>query len=331
MSERASAQRIVYFGSGAFGLPTLAALRERHTLLGIVTQPDRPAGRSRKATPTPVGLWAQEHAPALPVFKPENVNAPEIVAQIRALPADAFVVIAFGQKMGRELLRDRFAINLHASLLPRWRGAAPINHAILAGDGETGNSVITLADRMDAGEVLGQSRRPISPTVTAGELHDLLAADGPALVLDVLERRREGTLAPVAQDESKVTLAGKLSRADGAVDWALGAGACAGRINGLSPWPGVSARLGETQLKLVRAASAELDSGTRSAVVAEPGLSAPGTLIDPSVGLILCGGGTALRLIEVQPAGGKPMAWDAFARGRHPSRGDRLVGESGSC
>src|SRR5690606_37274615 len=175
---------------------------------------------------------------ACPVHKPERVK--EMIAEIRAIPADAWVVIAYGQYMPRALLEDRLAINLHASLLPRWRGAAPINAAILAGDTETGNSVITLADRMDAGLVLGQSRRAIGPHLTAGELHDLLAADGPALMLDVLRQHAEGRLAPVEQDEAQVTIAGKLSKADGWVDFRAPEEEVCRRIHGLTPWPGVT-------------------------------------------------------------------------------------------
>jgi methionyl-tRNA formyltransferase len=178
--------RIVFLGSGAFGLPTLQHLAARHTVVGVVTQPDKPAGRGSKLTPTPIGAWAAEHLPGTPLIKPEKINTPEVRDLVRSWECDAWVVIAFGQKLGPTLLADRFAINLHASLLPRWRGAAPINHAILAGDTVTGNSVITLADRMDAGLVLGQSRRPIEPAQTTGELHDLLATDGPALVEQVL-------------------------------------------------------------------------------------------------------------------------------------------------
>ena len=225
--------------------------------------------------------------------------------------------------MGRELLRDTFAINLHASLLPRWRGAAPINHAIVARDFETGNSEITLAERMDAGEVLGHSRREISPTITAGELHDALAADGPALILRVLREHGEGAVQRATQDESLVTQAGKLSRADAVVDWGQTAEICARRINGLSPWPGVSVRLGNVLLKLLRAGSAEEQSGTTEDAI--------GTLVEPALGLVQCGGGTRLRLLEVQPSGGKAMTWDAFARGRQPAVGERVVGESESC
>jgi methionyl-tRNA formyltransferase len=298
--------QIVYFGSGAFGLPTLRALAAEHEVALVVTQPDRPAGRGGRLTPTPVGEWTAEHAPEVPLLKPERVNEAGVVEQIRGVAADAWVVIAFGQKLGRTLLADRFAINLHASLLPRWRGAAPINAAILAGDPVTGNSVITLADRMDAGLVLGQSDRPILPETTAGELHDLLAADGPGLVRRILAEQARGTLRPIVQDESLVTLAPKLSRDDAWVDFGTGPDECRRRINGLSPWPGVQVALGELGIKLLRA---------RPESMAAPQRAAPGAVIDPVQGLVACGGGV-LRLMEVQPSGKRAMAWAEFARGR---------------
>jgi methionyl-tRNA formyltransferase len=308
--------RVVFLGSGAFGLPTLERLAQRHEVVGVVTQPDRPAGRGSKLTPTPIGAWAAEHLAGVPLIKPEKINDPSARDLVRSWDCDAWVVIAFGQKLGQSLLADRFAVNLHASLLPRWRGAAPINHAILAGDAETGNSVITLAERMDAGLVLGQSRRRIDPGHTAGELHDLLACDGPDLVEDVLRLRMAGSLVGDEQDESRVTLAGKLSKEDGWVDFRASADAVRCRINGLSPWPGVSCGFGRESLKLI---SAEPAGG-----VSEK--HAPGTIVDPGRGVVACGDGTAVALKQVQPAGKKAMDFASFANGRQVRAGDVLVG-----
>ena len=327
MSVAAPRQRLVFFGAGAFGLPTLEALAEAHDLSLVVTQPDRPAGRGRKPAPNPIGAWAAEAvetgrlAPEQ-VFKPESVNDPALRDHIRGFEVDAWVVIAFGQKLSRRLLEDRFAINLHASLLPRWRGAAPINAAILAGDAETGNSVITLADRMDAGLVLGQSRPPypprrIEPQLTAGALHDLLAADGPALMLDVLQQRAEGRLAPLEQDESLVTVAPKLSKADGWVDFGQPAEAVRRRIHGLTPWPGATVEFRGEPLKLLRA---EVVDGFASGL-------APGAIAEPEEGVVACAQGE-LRVLETQPAGGRKMMWSEFARGRRPARGERLHGRT---
>ncbi len=301
--------RLVYFGSGAFGLPTLQRLASAHTLLAVVTQPDRPAGRGGKPTPTPIAAWAAEALPNLPILRPERVNTPETVERVRSFEADAWVVIAFGQKLSARLLDGMFAINLHASLLPRWRGAAPINAAILGGDTFTGNSVITLADRMDAGLILGASRRAIDPLVTAGELHDLLAADGPELVERVLADHAAGTSRPHPQDESEVTIATKLSREDDAIDFHQPADFLRRQVHALTPWPGISVGL-ETRppqpLKLLRVRSLPNTHADAQ----------PGTILDPRVGTIACGHGTVLQILEVQPPGKRPMPWTAFANGR---------------
>ncbi len=314
---------LVFFGSGAFGTPTLSALCSAHRVIAIVTQPDKPAGRGGQLTPTPIAQWANEHVPEVRLFKPLKVNVPEVVAELRGLGAQAWVVIAFGQKLGTGLLEGVFAINLHASLLPRWRGAAPINAAILAGDTESGNSVITLADRMDAGEVLGQSHRAIDPLTTAGELHDALAADGPRLVLEVLSSYERGTVTRRPQDESLVTLASKLCKEDGWLDFSAPAEECRRRVHGLTPWPGVTVLLSEdgtaqgTPLKV-------------QCVKVEPRGSQelPGRLVDARAGLVACGAGTMLRLLEVQPPGKRSMEWGEFARGRRLGAGARLIGRS---
>ncbi len=315
---------LLFFGSGAFGLPTLGALAREHRVVGVVTQPDRPAGRGGKLTPTPVGEWVATNLPGVPLLKPEDVNEPGMLARVRALPARAWVVIAFGQKLAPNLLEDRFAVNLHASLLPRWRGAAPINRAILAGDAQTGNSVITLAERMDAGLILGQSRRAVEPGQTAGELHDALAADGPALVLDVLGKHAAGSLRGQAQDEAKVTLAKKLSKQDGELDFAWSAAEIRRRVHGLNPWPGATVSFRGQPLKLLRAGS----SGSHPP--ARESQQRGGTILDAARGLVACGDGTTLEVLDVQPAGKKSMAWAEFARGARVNAGEALVGGAGA-
>ena len=309
---------IVFLGSGEFGLPTLRHLASEHSVHAVVTQPDRPAGRGGQLTPTPIAAWAEEHLPGVPVLKPGRINEPEVVDRVRAFPADAWVVIAFGQKLGRELAADRFAINLHASLLPRWRGAAPIHAAILAGDALTGNSVITLADRMDAGLVLGRSERVVERGQTAGELHDLLAADGPELVERVLSEHRAGSLRPQTQDEAMVTIAPKLSRADGWIDFSASAEDCQSRVHGLTPWPGVTVSFRDAPLKLLRVRLVDGPS---------PGAE-PGTVIDGESGHVACGSGTVLELAEVQPPGKRAMSWADFSRGRVVKAGERFAGRA---
>lgn len=292
----------------------------------MVTQPDKPAGRGSQLTPTPIAAWAAEHLPGVPLYKPAKVNDPAVVEQVRGFGADAWVVIAFGQKLGRALLADRFAINLHASLLPRWRGAAPINAAILAGDAETGNSVITLADKMDAGLVLAQSRRVLDPMTTAGELHDTLAADGPGLVESVLARHAAGEEWGDAQAESLVTIAPKMSKGDGVIDFGCAA-ACQRRIHGLNPWPGVTMTLVADPAQPGQSVELKLLRATTLCLFAPHGKSA-GEVLTSADGTFACADGSALQLLEVQPAGKRAMKWADFARGRAIANGARFVPRS---
>lgn len=303
--------RLVYFGSGPFGLPTLERLMRRHQIELVISQPDRPAGRKRKPQPTPVARFADDHQ--LAIVKPEEVNDDEVVESIRSIEAEAFVVIAFGQKLSRPLLENTFAINLHASLLPKFRGAAPINWAVLNNEKQTGISVITLADRMDAGEVLGRASTPIDPHETAGELHDRLAIMGQDVVLDTLERHQAGTLEPQKQDENLATQAPKLSRADGIVNFDQPATEVRARIHGLTPWPGCTVVLEGTSLKLLRVREHETEHA---------GTSPGEILVDGSVA---CADGS-VQLLSVQPAGGKTMTFAAYCNGHNVTPGMRILG-----
>lgn len=301
--------RLVLLGSGAFGVPTFEALAESHDIARVVSQPDRPAGRGRSLRATPVSAWAAERGLSLETV--EDINDPGTVESIRAVEADAWVVIAFGQKLGPELLADRFAVNLHASLLPRYRGAAPINHAIICGERETGLSVITLADRIDAGDVLGTTSTPIGTGETAGELHDRLAGLGPAIVLDVLDRRQRGTLEPVPQVSSEVTSAPKFTRADGTVRFDQDAVAIRNRIHGLTPWPGCDVLVSDRPLRLLRAEVVEAD-GQHGA----PGCCSTDGVVSCSPGLV--------RLLEVRPPGGRSMDFGSWLRGQRDLDGGEL-------
>lgn len=330
MSAPATApRRVAFLGSAQFGLPTLEALRRHgHTIVCVVTQPDRPSGRGRATSPTPVGAWAAAHLPGVPLLKPEDINAQPHADALRALAgpglADAWVVIAFGQKLAEPLLRGVRAINLHASLLPRWRGAAPIHAAILAGDAHTGNTVITLAQRMDAGLILASEALPIPPTATTEDLYATLSQRGPTLVLGVVGRLDEALAAGRDQDESHATRARKLSRADAWFDPAGDADTARRRINALSPWPGVSATLAGAELKLLRADALPAHPATSPADPARR----PGALVDPARGLFACGSGL-LRILEAQPVGSKPMSWGALINGRAIPEGATLVPTAG--
>ena len=187
--------RVVFLGSGAFGIPTLELLVAQHEVSSVVTAPDQRRGRGRETGDTPIAQWADAHQ--MPLQKLADVNVQD--ARER-LSCDAMVVVAFGQMIGPDLVEDRLAINLHGSMLPRWRGAAPIQRAIAAGDATSGVSVITLAQELDAGDVLASEETPIAPLETAGELHDRLALLGAPLVRSVLAAHEAGTIDGVGQD-----------------------------------------------------------------------------------------------------------------------------------
>ncbi|MBI1368861.1 MAG: methionyl-tRNA formyltransferase [Planctomycetes bacterium] len=308
--------RLIYFGSGAFGLPTLKALCEAHHLALIITQPDRPAGRNRQLTPTPVAAWAQERG--MRILKPERVNRPEILEEVRGIEADANVVVAFGQKIGVSLIESprhgpEATMNLHASLLPKYRGAAPINWAMMQGEHITGNTVFSLVEEMDAGDILGMQQTLIDPMETAGELHDRLSEMGPKLVLEVLDNLHKGCLEPRAQDVSQVTLAPKLGKADTVMDFSLSAELARCRVHGLTPWPGVRCWFGQDRKLLLLRRVQDLPEVRHN--------KTPGTLIDE--GTVATGSG-AIKLLEVQPAGKRIMNWSEFARGQALKIGDRF-------
>lgn len=291
--------RIVYFGSGAFGLPTFDRLQHEHDLVAVVSQPARPAGRRKTLTPTPVAEHVRRTD--LTVLTPMDPNDPILIRELDALRADAYVVIAYGHKLGEALLRDRFAINLHASLLPKYRGAAPINWAMIHDERETGVSVITLAQRMDAGDVLAQRRTAIDPGETAGELHDRLAMLSPDAVLEVLEAYADNALRPMPQNELLACPAPKLTKADGTVRFDQPANFVRARVHGLTPWPGCTIRIDDHALKLLRVQSDD-------APVEAP----PGSLFGE--GRIACAPGS-IRILSLQPPGGKAMTFDAYQRG----------------
>jgi len=310
---------LVYLGSGEFGVPCLDALKaSRHALALVVTQPANPAGRGRKPQSTPVAQWAAAHG--VPVVETDNVNSPEMLTRIADCRPEVLVVIAFGQKIGPELVRlpAKGAINVHASLLPKYRGAAPINWAILRGETHTGNSIITLAEKIDAGDILAQSGTAIGLLETAGELHDRLAQSAAPLLLETLDRIDAGTATYTKQNEAEVTFAPKLHKSDGFLDFSQSAESLALKIRGLSPWPGAAAAFVSRQTEKttrVVIASAEVVSAGASSLP-------PGTF-DEDLNVV-CGTGR-LKLLSLKPAGSGLMKFRAFVNGWHVHPGDRLV------
>jgi methionyl-tRNA formyltransferase len=301
--------RIIFAGSGEFGLPTLKALLQAgHEVTRVYTQPDRPAGRGRTLTATPIGAFAESQK--LQLVKTANLNA-------EALPAaDAMVVIAFGQKISEQAANHPRlgSVNLHASLLPKHRGAAPINWAIMRGDTVAGNSVIRLAQRMDAGPVLGQASTPIGELETAGELHDRLATEGAGLIAKVLGELSSGTQHETPQDESQASLAPKLSREASRLDFSRPAAELANQIRGMFPWPGC-------RVRLINPAGAESTRATLVRARALETSAQPGTI--DATGCIGTGTGS-LEIVELQPEGKRPMTLSAFRNGHRWEAGFRV-------
>ncbi|MHC4644742.1 MAG: methionyl-tRNA formyltransferase [Planctomycetota bacterium] len=312
--------KVTYFGSGQFGIECLnALLNSNHSLQFIVTQPPHPAGRGRKQKPTPVACWAEGRS--VTFIETDNVNDPSMVSRITGFGADLIVVVAFGQKVGNELINlpPKGALNVHASLLPKYRGAAPINWAIIRGETQAGISIICLAEKMDAGDILVQTATSIGEDETAGELHDRLARLAAPLLIGTLDQIADGTAVRTEQDHSKATLAPKLRKSDGYLDFADSAGALRKKILGLSPWPGAStlyvSKKTEKSYRVTIAMAQVVECSNRSRLT-------PGTL-DEDLNAICAK--NALRICKIKPAGGPLMDFKDFANGRHACPGDRFV------
>ena len=290
--------------------------RSAHDLRFIVTQPARQAGRGRKPRPTQVACWAQEHG--IPFVEMDNVNTSENISKIAAHEPDLIVVIAFGQKISGELteLPPKGAINVHASLLPKYRGAAPINWAIINGETTTGISIITLAEKMDAGEVLSQAHTDIRADESAGQLHDRLAELAAPLLIETIDQIEAGTAVYTEQDHSKATLAPKLKKTDGFLDFTEPAQVLARKIRGLWPWPGAAANY--TSKKTGKSIRVNI-AGAEPIETTNPDDLLPGTL-DENLHVIC--GTNALRITKIKPAGSPLMDFKAFTNGRQTQPGD---------
>ncbi len=308
---------IVYLGSGEFGIECLNALADSsHSLAFIVTQPPHPAGRGRKPTPTPVAAWADAHS--IPFIETDDVNALQMVQKIEGYKPDLIVVIAFGQKIGSKIINlpPKSTINVHASLLPKYRGAAPINWAIINGETETGISIITLAEEMDAGTICTQEKTQILADETAGQLHDRLAKMAAPLLLKTISKIEDGSITYADQDHSRATRAPKLKKSDGFLNFSKPAESLRRKILGFWPWPGASAiYLSKKSNKSLRVtiAMAQLIQTSNPA-----GLKA-GTL-DENLNVIC--GQDALKIIKIKPNGSSLMDFKDFVNGRQTRPGD---------
>ena len=296
--------RIVMMGTPEFAVPVLEALiRSPHQVVGVFTQPDRPAGRGNRLLSPPVKMIAEQNG--IPVFQPEKIRR-DGVETLRKLQPDLCVTAAFGQILSQEILDipPKGNINVHASLLPRHRGAAPVAYAIMQGDEISGVTTMQMDAGIDTGDILLQASTEIGKTETCGELTDRLRRLGADLLLETIARMEAGNLSPVVQNEAEMTYDPMLHKQMGQLDFRDSAQKVKGLINGLNPWPCATAQFGEEKLKLLRA-------------VVEDGAGFPGEILhaSPKEGLwIACGEG-AVRILELQAPGGKKMKAEDYLRG----------------
>ena len=297
--------RIVFMGTPEFAVPCLEALikREDAEVVGVFTQPDRPKGRGNRLAASPVKETAVKAG--IPVFQPERIRRTGI-SDLQALKPDLCITAAFGQILSREVLDvpSLGNINVHASLLPKHRGSAPIAHAIIAGDKTAGVTTMMMDEGIDTGDMLLSESTEIGRQETCGELTERLSRIGAALLIKTLDALEAGTLQRIPQNEDEMTYDPMLKKEMGIADFSADAETVRGLINGLNPWPCVSVPLGGERMKLLRADAAE-------------GNGTPGTVLqaDPKNGLLIACGSGAVRIIEVQAPGGKRMRAEDYLRG----------------
>ncbi len=307
---------IVFFGTPRFAVPTLQhLLHSAHTVAGVVTQPDRPRGRGQKVTFAPVKELAVEHG--LPVIQPERLKPQEVADTLRAWNADIGIVAAYGRIIPEHLLTiPRLGmINVHASLLPKYRGAAPVHRAVMNGDAETGVTIMRVVKELDAGAMFAMVTRPIGPDETSDVVEEALAELGASLLLAVLDQIAAGTAHEEPQDDLQATYAPRLTKEEGLIDWSQSAAQIHNQVRGLHPWPHAYSFLNGARL-IIR----------RSRVRADPEgphRSEPGTVtqIAPDA-LVVAAGHGQLGILEVQPEGRRPMLARDFTAGHRLSPGD---------
>jgi len=313
--------RVVFMGTPDFALPSLLRLAESQAVVAVFTQPDRPAGRGRSVQASPVKRAALAHG--IPVFQPASLRRdPAVASALRGLAPDVVVVAAYGLILPPEVLTAApgGALNVHASLLPRWRGAAPVSHAILAGDAVTGATIMLVDEGLDTGPILAQATLPLPADASAGAVTALLAELGAALLADTLPRWMRGEITPTPQDGARATKAPRLSREEGRLDWSLPAADLARRVRALDPWPGTFTQWAGGPLKVLAATPL----AAPDAVAGTPAAAVPGTVALSPEGPVVATGAGWLRLDHVQPAGRAAMTGAAFARGRPDFAGRRL-------
>ncbi len=308
--------RIAFFGSPQFAVPTLERLlASRHAVVGVVTQPDRPRGRGQAISEGPVRAAARLHG--IPVLQPDRLKAPGFLEPFAALSPDLGVVAAYGRILPEDVLRiPRLGlVNVHASLLPRWRGAAPIERAVMAGDAETGVTIMRVVRALDAGPLFASVARPIDRDETAADVEQDLAVFGARLLVEVVDRLEEGHASETPQDESLATYAPRLTKEEGLIDWREPAAAVHNKVRGLHPWPHAFTFLGGSRYIILRTSTADSD------VSAAPA----GTILEASGDrlAVACGDGM-LRILQIQAEGRRPMAPREFLAGHRMAPGARF-------
>jgi methionyl-tRNA formyltransferase len=319
MGMASPGMRIVFIGTGEIGVPTLQALlNSEHEIVAVVTQPDKPVGREQRIEAPPIkrvitisggfqtaaGHSAAWKLPLLEIFQPARIKDPQAIEDLRRLTPDVIVVVAYGQILPRDVLEiPRVAcLNLHASLLPRWRGAAPIQAAIAAGDRETGITVMYMDEGLDTGDMLLQRSAEILPNETGGSLHDRLAQIAPETLLESLRLLAAGSALRISQENARATYAPKLKREHGQIDWAESAEAIERKIRAYNPWPGAFMKIDCQNLKIFSSSVVDL-------------YGQPGEILRSDKELIIATGKGALSLAEVQLEGKRQMSVAEFLRG----------------
>ena len=311
--------RVAFFGTPRFAVPTLQKLLDsRHTVCGVVTQPDRPRGRGHQVSDSPVKALAVERG--LPLLQPTRLKDPAFAAALRDWQADIGVVAAYGKILPDDILAlpPRGMINVHASLLPKYRGAAPIQRAIIDGAAVTGVTIMRIETLLDAGAMLATVTRPIGPDDTSDVVERDLARLGANLLLDVLEQIGSGTAQEERQDFMLATFAPRLTKEEGVLDWSLPAAYIHNRVRGLHPWPHASTHLDGARIILLKT---RVEPGTTDA--------APGTIVDVSADAIhvATGHGERIAIEQLQPEGRRPMSAREFAAGRRLKPGIRFTSQ----
>jgi methionyl-tRNA formyltransferase len=307
--------RLAFMGTPDFSVPILAALFDSgHQVAAVYSQPPRPAGRGQQERPSPVAAFAATRG--LPVFTPKSLRKPEPQAEFAALELDAAVVAAYGLILPKPILdAPRLGcFNVHASLLPRWRGAAPIQRAILAGDVESGVTIMQMDEGLDTGAMLAKRTVPIAPDMNAGQLHDALSMLGARLMIEALAEVEAGRARPVPQPGEGVTYAAKIDKAETQIDWSHPATEIERRVRAFAPLPGAWFEHAGRQVERIRVLAARVETGS----------GVPGTVLDDQL-LVACGDG-ALRLLTVQRAGKGAMPVADFLRGNPIAAGTKLGG-----